>query len=122
MKVYRGKRLGIIKDTCSEVSVTVQDDGGKEENLRHHVYHSPTGFNWGYGGSGSADLAMSILWDLYDTEPDMNFYQAFKHRFVSSWGEEWEISESDIRGWVLVHSWKQRRPECTLGNNKEGGF
>ncbi|RKZ08822.1 hypothetical protein DRQ25_08140 [Candidatus Fermentibacteria bacterium] len=25
------------------------------------IDHSPTGFNWGYGGSGSADLALNIL-------------------------------------------------------------
>ncbi|MBT9252140.1 MAG: hypothetical protein KM296_00220 [Brockia lithotrophica] len=30
----------------------------------HHVErHSPTGFEWGYGGSGPADLALSILHD-----------------------------------------------------------
>jgi hypothetical protein len=29
--------------------------------LRHICYHSPTGFEIGYGGSGPADLALSIL-------------------------------------------------------------
>jgi hypothetical protein len=29
--------------------------------LRHICYHSPTGFEVGYGGSGPADLALSIL-------------------------------------------------------------
>ena len=28
------------------------------------VEHSPTGFNWGYGGSGPAQLAIAILADL----------------------------------------------------------
>lgn len=28
---------------------------------RRFVYHSPTGFEWGYGGSGPADLALNIL-------------------------------------------------------------
>lgn len=31
--------------------------------LRHVVHHSPTGFEVGYGGSGPADLALSILHD-----------------------------------------------------------
>lgn len=31
--------------------------------LRHVVRHSPTGMEWGYGGSGPADLALSILAD-----------------------------------------------------------
>ncbi len=25
------------------------------------VWHSPSGFEWGYGGSGPADLALNIL-------------------------------------------------------------
>lgn len=29
--------------------------------LPHVVRHSPTGFDWGYGGSGAADLARSLL-------------------------------------------------------------
>lgn len=31
--------------------------------LRHIVRHSPTGMSWGYGGSGPADLARSLLID-----------------------------------------------------------
>ena len=31
--------------------------------LRHVPKHSPAGFNWGYGGSGPADLARSLLID-----------------------------------------------------------
>lgn len=30
-------------------------------NVEHKVvYHSPTGFEWGYGGSGPADLALNL--------------------------------------------------------------
>jgi len=30
-------------------------------NVPHHiVHHSPTGFEWGYGGSGPADLALNL--------------------------------------------------------------
>lgn len=28
---------------------------------QRYVYHSPTGFEWGYGGSGPSDLALNIL-------------------------------------------------------------
>jgi hypothetical protein len=37
--------------------------GGVESPLRHVVRHSPTGFSWSYGGSGPADLALSLLVD-----------------------------------------------------------
>jgi hypothetical protein len=35
--------------------------GAAEADVLHLVQHSPTGFEWGYDGSGPADLALSIL-------------------------------------------------------------
>lgn len=34
------------------------------DRLVHHVRHSPTGLNWGYGGSGPNDLGRSLLIDV----------------------------------------------------------
>jgi hypothetical protein len=33
--------------------------------IEHVVWHSPTGYEWGYGGSGPADAALSILSDYF---------------------------------------------------------
>ena len=50
--------------------------------------HSPDGFNWGYGGSGPAQLALAIcikLWGLpkkYE-RPSWN-YQDFKWRYITT--------------------------------------
>jgi len=96
MKVYRGRRIQPEQGPASNVEVTVNN-----ERLRHHVKHSPTGFSWGYGGSGPADLALSILWDLIGIEPYPKLYQEFKWRFVAGWKDEWEITEKEIREWVL---------------------
>lgn len=52
--VYRGYANGRL------VTVT---RGDMESPLRHYVRHSPTGFCWGYGGSGPADLARCLLID-----------------------------------------------------------
>lgn len=42
--------------------VTIETpDGDVIGQLRHVVKHSPTGYTWGYGGSGPADLALSLL-------------------------------------------------------------
>jgi hypothetical protein len=38
-----------------------RSDGVALGQLTHHVKHSPSGFAWGYGGSGPADLARCIL-------------------------------------------------------------
>lgn len=45
------------------VRVESDDSGIKRAPLRHHVKHSPTGFSWGYGGSGPAELARCLLID-----------------------------------------------------------
>lgn len=37
--------------------------------------HSPDGFNWGYGGSGPAQLALAIVLELTDSQKG---YQQFK--------------------------------------------
>ena len=103
MKIYKGKRLGEAEGLPG-VQVTVNG-----EPLRHRVYHSPTGFNWGYGGSGPADLARSILWDFLGKEPSRELYMPFKEEFVAGWGDEWEITSDDIeerKEWREGGNWK----------------
>ena len=63
--------------------------------------HSPDGFNWGYNGSATAQLALGILYEVTgDAELARRFYQMFKWDHVSRWGEVWEISESEVRRWL----------------------
>lgn len=101
MSIYKGIRLRPELETGSDVKVTVEE--GKEETmLRHHIYHSPTGFCWGYGGSGPSDLARSILWDFLGKEPPVELYQAFKWEFVAKWVEKWQISSADIKTWMAL--------------------
>ena len=95
MKVYKGMRLNPEPGTISNKVVTVNG-----EPLKHHVYHSPDGFNWGYGGSGPADLARSILWDHLGKEPRPSLYQNFKFHFVSGWKDVWEITSKEIQSWI----------------------
>lgn len=47
-----------------------------------HVSHSPDGFNWGYGGSGPAQLAYAICHELYGKDIARRVYQDFKWRFL----------------------------------------
>lgn len=98
MKTYKGKRLG-PKETLPEVNVVVIEKG-TEKPLQHRIRHSPTGLEWGYSGSGPADLALSILWDHLGKEPKRIDYMRFKDNFVSGWGNEWEIDSETIGGWL----------------------
>lgn len=49
--------------------------------------HSPDGFNFGYGGSGPAQLALAILLDYIGKPPHAALYQAFKFKFIGSMPE-----------------------------------
>lgn len=45
--------------------------------------HSPDGFEWGYGGSGPAQLALALCFDLLKSEEKaLALYQDFKTRWV----------------------------------------
>lgn len=99
MKIYKGRRIHPEQETASDVIVTVEE-GRKETPLKHHVYHSPTGFCWGYGGSGPADLALSILWDFFGAEPITEMYMDFKWNYVAIWEAEWQINSEEIGNWV----------------------
>jgi len=48
------------------------------------INHSPDGFNWGYGGSGPAQLALSILLEITSEEKAIQMYQDFKWSVIAS--------------------------------------
>lgn len=71
------------------------------------IRHSPTGFGWGYAGSGPAQLALAILADFYrgNGEPTpesdaraLAIYQTFKARVIAQLhpGEEWSLTEAQV--------------------------
>lgn len=95
-KLYEGYRRS---SSLGDVIVTVN---GKP--LKHREYHSPTGFEWGYGGSGPSDLARSILADVSGHIPSPVLYHRFKRDFVAGWGSEWEISSVAIQSWLRRQS------------------
>jgi hypothetical protein len=59
---------------------------------------SPSGFEWGYGGSGPAQLAIALLAHTYDEEFATDHYHRFKQEVVSKLPEEgWTLSKSEIK-------------------------
>ena len=85
------------------------NDAGNPYVLSHIERHSPDGFQWGYGGSGPADLARSILYDLLgDFNIVDRLYQTFKFDFVAKANRVLIIFESDIRAWLEEQdAWKE---------------
>jgi hypothetical protein len=64
--------------------------------------HSPSGFEWGYGGSGPAQLALALLLDYTGDEAfALDHYQAFKTEVVSQLDcvrsdGRWRLTASEI--------------------------
>ena len=69
------------------------------------VNHSPTGFGWGYGGSGPAQLALALLADaLGSDDRAIRLHHDFEFKVVAAWpeGERWWITAEQIAAVVKV--------------------
>jgi hypothetical protein len=59
--------------------------------------HSPTGFEWGYAGSGPAQLALALLADaLRDDADALQLHQCFKFKVIASLPASWEMTDEDV--------------------------
>jgi len=88
--------------------VTVVGANGDPEDLPLRLdlwNHSPTGFEWGYLGSGPAQLALAILAQV--TGDDIYArarHQQFKEQVVARWvGRSWDISAEEVQAWAASH-------------------
>jgi hypothetical protein len=59
--------------------------------------HSPTGFEWGYGGSGPAQLALAICADVLGDVRGKEVYHFVRERLISQMNTaSWVITENQI--------------------------
>lgn len=74
-------------------------EGGKRVQVEHVIYHSPTGLEYGYGGSGPADMALTILGDWFGCDA---------HRLAAKIRAGSELDESERRAvhWHQDFKWK----------------
>jgi hypothetical protein len=115
MKTYVAQRPP--DDELGECVVFVES-AGNARPLHHVALHSQ-GFEWGYGGSGPADLALSILADHLGERPTKHqlhhgqakswrYHQAFKRAFISG---------ADRRGFTIT----SEQIAAWLAKQQEGG-
>lgn len=106
MKI-RGYRVNQRGGACL---VTVVNDTGDESVLmpaqidpKREFRHSPDGFQWGYGGSGPAELARAILARVIaddDRARHPRCYQKFKEEVISRIRkDEFELDFKSVQGW-----------------------
>ena len=94
-KIYFGTNSGPGPQT-----IMVATPEGRKYLLKHVCRHSPDGFQWGYGGSGPADAALSILHDCVGKEDAEILYYDFKWTFIAKAGIKLMIMEKKIQDWI----------------------
>lgn len=109
MNRYKGWREG-----CAAI-VTVNDG---RLNPRWDLYnHSPSGFEWGYCGSGPAQLALAILsHHLSDDWEALNLYQRFKWTVIAELPfKSWTLTSEDIDSALASIRNQESRPRAVSG-------
>lgn len=118
---FSDRRLPDAPGINEAVVIQRHEDGTVLTNVPHLItHHSPTGFEFGYGGSGVADLAMNIIqvalklmkWNgekCRDTwkkdeifRRTQGLYQDFKWQFLANMDrvKGGRIEMSEIRAWI----------------------
>jgi hypothetical protein len=101
MAIYRGVRWA--GDVAVRVWSVRDPQAMGQLPVRLDLYnHSPNGFEWGYHGSGPAQLALAILaHHTMDDDKAVRLHQYFKDDIVARFDrDEWEISSGDIDRWL----------------------
>lgn len=98
MAVYRGFRHS---GGMGNQLVTKDDDILSPAPSQKIWNHSPDGFNWGYAGSGPAQLALALLYDVTrDRDRAVANHQRFKRAYVTGWKDDWQITSEEILAWL----------------------
>lgn len=104
MKTYHGYRRMMLSHDGTPTTCTciVQVCGhGRKRPLRPRLdirNHSPTGFEWGFGGSGPAQLALALVADCCGAKLAVpGIYQRVKRIVANLPHEGWTLTEEEIR-------------------------
>jgi len=113
------RATGVYLETeASNPDVVLRRDSGVQglvaTNVQKYVVeHSPTGFEWGYGGSGPADLALNILIRAgLPVDEARRLHQDFKWQFIAPMPAEGGIiPAATINKWIADN---RTQPELAL--------
>jgi hypothetical protein len=136
MKVYWGTRISCsANDARGEPFVAVEVPLRSPTELTHIPFHSPDGFEWGYAGSGPADLALALLADHFEEPPEYvlaalrslwaprskaaALHRDFKREFVTHFnGDEWRLDSEAIDAWLATSAIQARLQELARENTE----
>lgn len=113
-----GQQNTLLPDDPKNFVFSIDDNGNMQYSVPPiHVHHSPSGFAWGYCGSGPTDLALNIvahylpkkpnaekqkLWDGSSVSIEAwQLHQEFKEKFIAALPEGGGvIPKKDVRQWI----------------------
>lgn len=98
--------MNTIKCIRTEDEVIAFVDGEEldfQKSLKY-VNHSPTGFEFGYYGSGPAQLSFAILSKVVGPDIAKKYYMDFKDEVVAKFKNDIVEKEIDINLWVILMS------------------
>jgi hypothetical protein len=84
------------------------------------VLHSPSGFEWGFGGSGPADLAANVLAVFVTDKEAMRLHQRFKEVAIARIDRAGgRLSVSWIRDWLGIQWALETRDAARMADEME---
>ena len=87
----------------SDFGVVATVDGRPLPPRTDLINHSPTGFEFGYGGSGPAQLSLAILADCIGEPLALEFYQEFKWAVIAQQRTNaFTLTELDVRTAIVA--------------------
>jgi hypothetical protein len=96
--VYRGRRT---PENPAGKKCEVQVNGEALPRRYDLLSASPSGYEWGYGGSGPAQLAIAILACECSDGIACNHYQQFNQEVVAKLPElRWKISGEEVKAFL----------------------
>ena len=90
---YRGRRTSRGAIVEAQPSTATWCPLDPRLDLRNH---SPTGFEWGYGGSGPAQLALALAASRLPETLALTVYQRLKRALVASLDHSWHLSSDRL--------------------------
>ena len=99
--------MSVIKGIFSTRAITIDGTPLLPGRSQKIINHSPDGFNWSYGGSGPAQLALALLLEFTNEIFAQLHYQSFKWSVIAILPPaDFELAVSDVMAWVEHHGYK----------------
>lgn len=113
-----------LKGQISSRRVWLNDQELFPEQSQKVSNHSPDGFNWGYGGSGPAQLALAICLYYLNERNALTIYQQYKWKFIAVLPQsDFEVDIADdplefVKQALGINKEKEKKCEYEFSTNQ----